>query len=277
RPRPARPAAVDVRDGGDLVPARALPARRPRPEAQAARQPACRRARVDRAAAALGDVRPLGHRRPVHERAPADAASDRLRLRRPPGRRRHHRARLRGVRRLGRGHGADDRGLSLRAGLSLLRPVAEVREPERDARQDRRARAPAPDAGRVMRPWVAPAALVAAAAGALVWWAPWNSPPSAVAEARATFGSRPIVHVIARTGGALDTAAIRTVTGETQWEIWWDPSRRLAHVVSRKRGKVVIDALGLHEAPPPIQTGLGLFVTRYGPDLAAGRMRTPGS
>ena len=60
-----------------------------------------RRARADRAAAALGDVRPLGHRRPLDERPLPDRAADDLRLRRPPRRRRDHRARLRRASRAG--------------------------------------------------------------------------------------------------------------------------------------------------------------------------------
>ena len=63
----------------------------------------------DRAAAALGDVRPVGHRRPLDERPPRDGPADDLHLRRPRRRDRHRRARLRPVRGLGRGHGADDR------------------------------------------------------------------------------------------------------------------------------------------------------------------------
>ena len=73
-------------------------------DAAAARLAACRRALADRAAAALGDVRPLGHRRPLDEPPLPDRPADDLRLRRPLRRRRDHRARLRGLRGLGRGH-----------------------------------------------------------------------------------------------------------------------------------------------------------------------------
>ena len=102
RARPARAAADDVRDGGDLVPAGRAPARRARRDAEAARDAARGRARADLAAAALGDVRPLGHRRPLDEHPSRDRAADGLHLRRPSGRRRDHRARLRAVRGLGR-------------------------------------------------------------------------------------------------------------------------------------------------------------------------------
>ena len=74
-------------------------------DAAAARVAARRRALADRAAAALGDVRPLGHRRPLDQPPLPDRPPDGLRLRRPRGRGRHHRARLRGIRGLGRGHG----------------------------------------------------------------------------------------------------------------------------------------------------------------------------
>ena len=49
----------------------------------------------DLPAAALGDVRPMGHRRALDERPLPDGCADRLRLRRPRGRGRHHRARVR--------------------------------------------------------------------------------------------------------------------------------------------------------------------------------------
>ena len=104
-------------------------------DAAAARHAPRGRARADRAAAALGDVRPLGHRRPLDERPLPDRAADDLRVRRPRGRRRHHRARLRRLRGLGRGHRAHDPRLPVLARLPLLRAVAEVRQPERAARQ----------------------------------------------------------------------------------------------------------------------------------------------
>ena len=68
--------------------ARGLPARAP------ARRAARGRAHADRRAAAAGDVRPLGHRRAVDQRPPADGRADDLHLRRPPRRRRDHAAGL---------------------------------------------------------------------------------------------------------------------------------------------------------------------------------------
>ena len=64
------------------------------PAARAARRAARRRALADRGAAAAGDVRPLGHRRPLDQPAPADRRPDDLHLRRPPRRHRHHAPRL---------------------------------------------------------------------------------------------------------------------------------------------------------------------------------------
>src|SRR6185295_14463132 len=86
----------------------------------------------------------LGHRRPLDERPPADRPADRLRLRRPLRRRGDQRARVRGVRGLGRGHGPDARRLPVRARLPVVRPEPEVREPQRAARQARRPDVPAP-------------------------------------------------------------------------------------------------------------------------------------
>ena len=67
---------------------------------------------------------------------------DDLRLRRPRGRRRHHRARLRALRGLGRGHRPPAGRLPVRERLPVVRPEPEVREPQRAARQGGRARAP---------------------------------------------------------------------------------------------------------------------------------------
>ena len=61
-----------------------------------------------------------------------------LRLRRARRRRRHHRARLRALRGLGRGHRADARRLPVRGRLPLVRAEPEVRQPERLPRQARR-------------------------------------------------------------------------------------------------------------------------------------------
>ncbi len=67
--------------------------------------------------------------------------ADDLRLRRPSGRRRDRRARLRAVRGLGRRHRPDDRRLPVHGRLPVVRPEPEVRQPERHARQGRRTRA----------------------------------------------------------------------------------------------------------------------------------------
>ncbi len=77
------------------------PPARDRRDAGAARRAPCRGALADRAAAALGDVRPVGHRRPLDERPSADRRADDLRLRRPCRRCRPHRARLRVLPRAG--------------------------------------------------------------------------------------------------------------------------------------------------------------------------------
>ena len=103
----------------------------------------CRRALPDRTVASLGDVRPLGHRRPLDQHPLSDRAADDLRLRRSRRRRRDHRAWLRALRGLGRGHGQDARGLPVRRGLPLVRPEPEVRQPERLPRQGGSAHAPA--------------------------------------------------------------------------------------------------------------------------------------
>ncbi len=156
RPRPgdagdraARPPRDELRDRGDLVPARAGPARRPVGDAEAARHAARGRALDDRAPAALGDVRPLGHRRPVDERPLPDGPADGVRLRRPPGRRRDHGAGLRLVRGLGRRHCAHARGLPVRRRVPILCPEPEVRQPQRAARQGGCPHVPAPAGGRI--------------------------------------------------------------------------------------------------------------------------------
>ena len=152
----ARPARDELRDRGRLVLADAGPARRARGDAEAALLAPRRRALADRAAAAVGDVRPLGHRRPLDEHPLADRAADDLRLRRPRRRRRDHRARLRAVRGLGRGHGEDARRLPVRRRLPELRAEPEVRQPERLPGQGRRPDAPAADARKLTRSRHAP-------------------------------------------------------------------------------------------------------------------------
>ena len=64
------------------------PARGARADAEAPRHPPRRRAHAHRAPPAVGDVRPLGHRRPLDQRPLPDGPPDDLRLRRPCRRRR---------------------------------------------------------------------------------------------------------------------------------------------------------------------------------------------
>ena len=132
----ARSARAPVRDARALV----RPARRAdgggrrRPARCAARG----RARAHLGAPAARDVRPLGHRRPLDQHPPADAAADGVRLRRARRRRGHRQARPRPLRRAGGQRGARGGRVPLPRRLSLVRPVAEVRQPQRDARQGRR-------------------------------------------------------------------------------------------------------------------------------------------
>src|SRR5262249_57754689 len=120
---------------------------------------------------------------------------------RASGRRRDHGAWVRRLRGLGRGHGEDDRGLPVRVRLPLLRSVAEVRQPQRHARQGRRARALAAHAGFAMRRrYIAVPAPSAAIAAAIAWWSPWSTPPDVIAGARQAFGTQREVHVLASLG-----------------------------------------------------------------------------
>src|SRR5205085_8253290 len=145
RPRAARPARDDVRDRGGLVRADGRAARRLRRAAEAARLAARRGALDDCPPAAVGDVRPLGHRRALDQPPPADRPADGVRLRRARRRCRDRRARLRRLRRLGRGHGAPAPALPVRARLPVVRAEPAARQPDRAARQARRAHAPEPD------------------------------------------------------------------------------------------------------------------------------------
>jgi hypothetical protein len=122
---------------------------------------------------------------------------------------------------------------------------------------------------------VAPLALAAAAIG-LVWWSPWSSAADPVAHARAAFGNRPVVHVIARTGIPPGAAPTRPVVDETQWEIWLDRSRQVLHVVERRGGKLVSDVLGAR-FPQAIDPALNDFVSNFEADLAGGQLRAGGS
>ena len=104
---PARPRAGRVR------------ARRRRPPGGRAR----RRARLDRAAPPVRDLRPLGHRRRLHRPARRHRAAHRLRARRPPGWCRVRRARLPRRRDVAARDPGGDRLLRLRRRLPLLRAV----------------------------------------------------------------------------------------------------------------------------------------------------------
>ena len=116
----------------DVLDARGSAARGP------ARLGARRGALLDRTAAAVRDLRPVGHRRGVDRASPGHRRPDRVRPRRAPGRR--------GVRRAGLCDGArvahrdprDHRRLRVRQRLSVLHPVAQVRQRQRPARQGRR-------------------------------------------------------------------------------------------------------------------------------------------
>ena len=132
----ARPAGDQLPDPGAVVRARRRARRSggasPRgPAGRAARH----RARPDRGPAAAGDVRPLGHRRPVDQRALPDRPADDLHLRRPPRGGGNRPARLRAVRAPGRRRREADRRVPLRRRLSVVRPEPEVRQPQRAAAQ----------------------------------------------------------------------------------------------------------------------------------------------
>ena len=133
---PAGPAAAHARRLAD--PRRPGDRARRGRRGRAARGAARRRARGDRHPAAAGHLRPVGPRRPVHRPAPGHRDGDDLRLRRAPGRGRLQRARVRGAPALAAGDAGDGRQLRVRERLPLLRPVAQVRQRQRPARQGRR-------------------------------------------------------------------------------------------------------------------------------------------
>jgi len=112
-----------------------------------------------------------------------------------------------------------------------------------------------------------------AGALALVWWAPWSSSPDPVTRAREAFGTRPVVHVVARGAAGFSGDEI---------EAWYQTSRRRLHVVVRRGSKVVVDDLAessccpytMGFASPPT---LEEFVTSYRSDLAEQRFRVEGA
>ncbi|MBM2823093.1 MAG: hypothetical protein HW413_1839 [Thermoleophilia bacterium] len=115
-------------------------------DAEAARDTARSRAHAHRAASAVGDVRPLGHRRALDQRALPDGPPDDLRVRRPRRRSRNHRTRVRPLRGLGRGRCPPAPTLPVRSRVPFLRAEPQVRQPQRAARQSRRADASRTDA-----------------------------------------------------------------------------------------------------------------------------------
>ena len=120
---------VDDGPGG----ARARGRRRERP----AGCPARRRARVDRAAAARGDLRPVGRRRRLDGAAPRHRAAHRRGARRAPRGRRLRRAWVRGGPHLVAGHPGRGRLVRLLGRVPVVRAVAQVRQRQRAARQGR--------------------------------------------------------------------------------------------------------------------------------------------
>ena len=93
----------------------------------------------DLTAAAAGDVRPRRHRRALHRPPLPDRRADGLRLRRPPRRRRHQPSAASTCSRPGWRAPQPCWPSALRARLPLVRAVAEVRQPQRAARQGGRA------------------------------------------------------------------------------------------------------------------------------------------
>ncbi len=153
----ARSAPDELLDAGAVVRARRRRARRDPVErrpghrhargdpgrSEVARRSARRRARPDRGAAADRDVRPLGHRRALHQLPPPDRGAHDLHLRRPPRRRRDHARRVSALRGALPRRPPSDRGVPLPRGVPVVRAVPQVREPQRAAVQGRSG----PDAG----------------------------------------------------------------------------------------------------------------------------------
>jgi hypothetical protein len=104
-----------------------------------------------------------------------------------------------------------------------------------------------PRAHRLLRPSLASAAVLVAAAAALVLVAPWQRSRGTLADlALAAIGSQPVVHVISEipTGGGLVDIASGTTTPLVQRdEIWYDASRGLRRDLTTVGSTVVDDIL----------------------------------
>ena len=106
-----------------------------------------------------------------------------------------------------------------------------------------------------------------AGALALVWWAPWSSGPDVIARARAAFGTEPVVHVVGR-----NAPGVRVLVRNSGVEVWYEPSARRAHVVTRHNGTVVGDLVavvpvGVNVDAIASPATLADFVTHYRPNL----------
>jgi hypothetical protein len=122
---------------------------------------------------------------------------------------------------------------------------------------------------------------VAAAALALVWWAPWSTGPDVIAHARQAFGSGREVHVLASTGIDPNGPAMRPITSGESVEVWYDASRKRSHEILRRGTKVVLDRVATvqpHELSAPADVArLYEFVVGYRSGLADGEYRADGS
>jgi hypothetical protein len=125
-----------------------------------------------------------------------------------------------------------------------------------------------------------PLATIAAAAAALFALAlfqPWqSSDPTLLERALAAVGEGPVLHVVLRgewggTNVALDTGERTPVYGET--ETWYDPDRRLVHMVSRL-GDVVQNDEVFEPQHPPKQ--LQALARDYREALRSGSARVTG-
>ena len=100
--------------------------------------PPRRRALDDRPVAPPGHSRPGRHRRPLDRRPSPDRPADGVRVRRLPRWSRDRPPGLRPLPGVGRANGPAARRVPVRTGMPVVRPVAEVRQPERAALEVRR-------------------------------------------------------------------------------------------------------------------------------------------